>query len=158
MDAVSRAAHVSRTTVYRRWPSKTALLVEVVEPLLDHYDELVFEGDLHTDAFTLMGAIRNNIARPEGRAMFEAAASRSATLDETVRRFETRTIDALRRVVSSALEHGQLLADDAADANLAVLLAFHGVVSWEQTHESIPSDDDLRQILRLVLAGFSKTT
>ncbi|MFI5889831.1 helix-turn-helix domain-containing protein [Actinoplanes sp. NPDC051513] len=32
IDGVAKAAGVNRTTIYRRWPTKAALLVDMVEP------------------------------------------------------------------------------------------------------------------------------
>src|ERR1700756_2659500 len=35
IEGVAQAANVNRTTIYRRWPSKSALLLAVIEPLLE---------------------------------------------------------------------------------------------------------------------------
>src|ERR1700750_2374709 len=38
VEGVAKAANVNRTTIYRRWPSKSALLLAVIEPLLERFD------------------------------------------------------------------------------------------------------------------------
>jgi len=38
IEGVAKAANVNRTTIYRRWPSKSALLLAVLEPGLERFD------------------------------------------------------------------------------------------------------------------------
>jgi AcrR family transcriptional regulator len=45
IEGVAKAANVNRTTIYRRWPSKSALLLAVLEPGLQRFDHGVV-GDL----------------------------------------------------------------------------------------------------------------
>src|ERR1700731_5059526 len=56
IEGVAKAANVNRTTIYRRWPSKGALLLAVLEPGLERFDQYLdtvsATGDLL--AFRLM--------------------------------------------------------------------------------------------------------
>jgi AcrR family transcriptional regulator len=54
IEGVARAANVNRTTIYRRWPSKGALLLAVIEPLLERFDRDPDIGSLDGDLLSLM--------------------------------------------------------------------------------------------------------
>ncbi|GAA2683094.1 hypothetical protein GCM10010428_52180 [Actinosynnema pretiosum subsp. pretiosum] len=149
MDGVARAAGVNRTTLYRRWPTKAALLADVVEPLLARYDADPGTGSLRGDLLALMTAIRDNAARPEGRALIAAAATGAPELDELVRAANARTLGAFHRALASAGERGE----PVGDAGVIAHLVFHGVVMWEQAHGAPPGDADLGRILEALLPG-----
>ncbi|MEU4164804.1 helix-turn-helix domain-containing protein, partial [Actinoplanes sp. NPDC026670] len=92
IDAVAKAAGVSRPTIYRRWPSKAALLQAVVEPLLETYDADPDTGSVAGDLLALMMLIRENAGRPEGHAMITAATTGAAELRDLVRTANARTL------------------------------------------------------------------
>ncbi|MCC3274979.1 MULTISPECIES: TetR/AcrR family transcriptional regulator [unclassified Arthrobacter] len=154
MERVARAAGVNRTTLYRRWPSKAALLAYVVEPLLEKYDSILPTESLYEDLFRLMEAMRENAARPEGRALFAAIGQQSADLAGTVEQLSVRTLAAFHRLFAAGLERGEVSVDD--DRETAAHLAFYGVGMWELTYHRPAADEDLHRILRAVLAPFGQ--
>ena len=123
IDGVARAAGVNRTTIYRRWPTREALLASAVEPLLERYDADPATGSLSGDLLALMLTIRD------------------AVLDRVPAPF--------KRALDQAEARGD--RHSPADADALVHLIFSGVVLWEQRHGSTPTDDDCRRMLRLVL-------
>ncbi|ACU38453.1 TetR/AcrR family transcriptional regulator [Actinosynnema mirum] len=151
MDGVARAAGVNRTTLYRRWPTKAALLADVVEPLLARYDADPGTGSLRGDLLALMTAIRDNAARPEGRALIAAATTGAPELGELVRAANARTLAPFHRALARAGERGEL--EGLGDAEVIAHLVFHGVVMWEQAHGAPPGDVDLDRILGALLPG-----
>jgi F420H(2)-dependent quinone reductase len=54
IEGVAWAANVNRTTIYRRWPCKGALLLAVIEPLLERFDRDPDTGSLDGDLLSLM--------------------------------------------------------------------------------------------------------
>jgi AcrR family transcriptional regulator len=54
IEGVAKAANVNRTTIYRRWPSKGALLRAVLEPGLERFDHDPDTGSLDGDLLALM--------------------------------------------------------------------------------------------------------
>lgn len=150
IDGVARAAGVNRTTIYRRWPSKAALLEAVVEPLFAAFDNDPGTGSVAGDLLTLMTTIRDNSARPEGRAMIEAVTSGAGELRDLVRTTTTRAIAPFHRAVAAAVRRGELTPEH--DAGVIAYLVFHGVVAWEPTNGAPPTDDDFARILRTVLS------
>ncbi|MFC4071975.1 TetR/AcrR family transcriptional regulator [Actinoplanes subglobosus] len=149
IDAVAKAAGVSRPTIYRRWPSKAALLQSVVEPLLERYDVDPRTGSAFGDLLALMVLIRENAARPEGRAMITAATTGAAELHELVHAANARTVAPFHRALQRAVERGEL--SPASDVPIIAYILFQAVVMWEPAHGSPPSDPDLHRILTTVL-------
>jgi AcrR family transcriptional regulator len=149
IDGVAKAAGVSRPTIYRRWPSKAALLQSVVEPLLERYDADPDTGAVSGDLLALMTLIRDNAARPEGRAMIAAATTGAAELRELVRAANTRTLAPFHRALERAVRRGEL--SPACDTRIIAYVIFQAVVAWEQVHDSAPSEADLVRVLGAVL-------
>ncbi|BEL05682.1 TetR/AcrR family transcriptional regulator [Actinoplanes sichuanensis] len=149
IDAVAKAAGVSRPTIYRRWPSKAALLQSVVEPLLERYDADPDTGTVTGDLLALMVLIRDNAARPEGRAMITAATTGAAELRELVRAANARTLAPFHRALERAVHRGEVTAE--SDLPTIAYVIFQAVVMWEPAHDTAPSEADLTRILRTVL-------
>ncbi|MEV6301309.1 TetR/AcrR family transcriptional regulator [Actinoplanes sp. NPDC051861] len=149
IDAVAKAAGVSRPTIYRRWPSKAALLQAVVEPLLETYDADPDTGSVTGDLLALMMLIRENVARPEGHAMITAATTGATELRDLVRTANARTLAAFHRALQNAVERGEL--SPASDVPVIAHVLFQAVVMWEPAHGNPPSDPDLSRILTAVL-------
>lgn len=149
IDAVARAAGVSRPTIYRRWPSKAALLQAVVEPLLERYDVDPDTGSVSGDLLALMVLISDNAARPEGRAMITAATTGAPELRDLVRAANTRTLAPFHRALERAVRRGELPA--SCDIPVTAYVIFQAVVMWEQAHAGPPSEADLTRVLTAVL-------
>lgn len=149
MDAVAKAAGVSRTTIYRRWPTKTALLAAMLEPLLESYDHDPDTGSLHDDLLALSILIRDNTARPEGRVMFQAAQAGAAELHDLLENVKARAVAPYHRVLRRAVARGELAP--GADPYMIAYLLFSGVIMWEQMNPAPPTDDDCARLVRTVL-------
>ena len=67
IEGVAKAANVNRTTIYRRWPSKAALLLAVLEPGLERFDHDPDTGSLGGDLLALMLLIGETAALPPGQ-------------------------------------------------------------------------------------------
>ncbi|MGY1619417.1 TetR/AcrR family transcriptional regulator [Geodermatophilus sp. SYSU D00691] len=68
MDEVAMVAGVSKATIYRRWPSKVDLLVDVVDAASDDTLVRVDTGTLRTDLVALLGALTEILTGPGGGA------------------------------------------------------------------------------------------
>jgi AcrR family transcriptional regulator len=148
IDGVARAAGVNRTTIYRRWPSKGALLAAVVEPMLDSLDD-PDTGSLRADLLALLLMFRDNADLPEGRALTEAVRAGPGELRELVETMTARALAPFRRVLDRAVARGELSA--GADLEMIAYLAFYGVVMWGPIHDAPPTDEDCARILGVLL-------
>lgn len=111
MDAVATAANVNKTTIYRRWPDRTALIAAVVErmraPLRD--SPLPDTGRLESDLFQAFARRFTFGRRVEGRAWARLLDERHGPAVEAIigdavdgRRDEWRSM------VTRAVERGEL--------------------------------------------------
>jgi AcrR family transcriptional regulator len=148
IEGVAKVADVNRTTIYRRWPSKGALLLAVLEPGLKRFDHDPDTGSLFGDLLALMLMIAETT--PEGRAVRRAVGSASDELKELVDAVNDRALGAFRRAFDRARARGEVEATD--DTEMMTHLAFFGVVFWGETRERAPTEEECRRILRIVLA------
>lgn len=151
IDSVARAAGVNRTTIYRRWPTKAALLGAVVEPMLARYDTDPGTGTLRGDLLALLLAIRDSAALPEGRAFAEAATANAAELRDLLDMAKARAIAPFRRAAEQAVARGEIT--DRAYAETAAFLAYSGALMWQQANGSPPSDTDCARMIDIILTG-----
>jgi AcrR family transcriptional regulator len=156
IEGVAKAANVNRTTIYRRWPSKSALLLAVLEPGLARFDHDPDTGSLGGDLLALMLMMGETAALPPGQAVHRAVGSTSEELKELVEAVNERALGAFRRAFDRASARGELAPTD--DTEMIAHLAFFGAVLWQETRERTPSEDECRRILRIVLAPLTSNT
>jgi AcrR family transcriptional regulator len=110
MEAVARRAGASKPTLYRRWNSASALLVDAMDaqfrPLPD-----VDTGDLRADLITLLtgfAASLTDVRFPRLMAAFIDAAERAPALAEMHGRLTDRRREPLARLLVRAAQRGQI--------------------------------------------------
>jgi AcrR family transcriptional regulator len=156
IEGVAKAANVNRTTIYRRWPSKGALLLAVLEPGLERFDHDPETGSLHGDLLALMLMMGETAALPEGQAVHRAVGSTSEELKELVDTVNDRALGAFRRAFDRARARGEVRPTD--DTEMIAHLAFFGAVLWAETRERSPTEQECRRILQVVLAPLAGST
>ena len=125
MDVLAQRAGVGKATIYRRWPSKEALILDALRtmatPLVDPDT-----GDLRDDLLTYLACIVERFAGGRGSDvlphLIEAScfdAQLRASLDDHVRSRQTT----LRTILRRGVERGELSADTDLDVLVDVLLA-----------------------------------
>ncbi|EIV94611.1 TetR/AcrR family transcriptional regulator [Frankia sp. QA3] len=127
MDGVAQRAGVHKTTVYRRWPDRDALLVDA---LTDHAatqtpipDTGTLESDLRELARSIVALL---ISSPADRAWIAAMSSDAARLPEMAavkRRFYADRFRRAEPVVDRAVARGELPADVDPPELLKTLIA-----------------------------------
>ncbi|OLR92753.1 hypothetical protein BJP25_21435 [Actinokineospora bangkokensis] len=73
VDRVARRAEVNKTTVYRRWPTKEALVAAAMDGLRTDLADSPDTGDLRGDLHALAAPLAEFLSRPEGAALARAA-------------------------------------------------------------------------------------
>jgi AcrR family transcriptional regulator len=156
IEGVAKAANVNRTTIYRRWPSKGALLLAVIQPLLERFDHDPDSGSLGGDLLALMRMIGENMALPEHQAAHRAVGSVVDELKELVEAANDRGLGAFHRAFDRARARAEVRSTD--DTEMITHLAFYGVALWAETRERAPTDEECRRILTVVLAPLAGRT
>ena len=141
VESVARRAGASKATVYRHWPTSSALLVDAMDaefrPLPD-----VDTGDLRTDLVRLLTAFASSFTDspfPKLMAAFTDAAERDPALGEMHAELTRRRREPLVRLLDAARARGELVED--LDVELVVdLLAAPFFYRRLVAHRAMPAD------------------
>ena len=124
-DGVAERAGVHRTSVYRRWPDKTALLVDALLASAASDVPQPDTGSLETDLRQLLDSVVTNLAQPTTRALLRAAAESETTpeIGRIARAFWAHRIALAAELVRRAQRRGEAPADLDAEHLIEVLIA-----------------------------------
>lgn len=119
MEAVARRAGAGKGTLYRRWSSRSALLVDAMGSAFEP-PPVPMVGELRTDLVALIRSAEELLgSRPFARLMAAVvdAAEREPSLATVHQELTERRREPIRRVLAAARARGQIAA--AADLELA---------------------------------------
>lgn len=136
---VAVAADVNKTTVYRRWPTREALVAAALEAaLVETSDELTDTGSLRGDLLRMVELIAASLEAPGGRALARAALAESVggVVRELGAGAEGRGRAGVVSLVRRAAERGEW--DPARHAPEAVLSMLTGSVMHRVLMERQP--------------------
>lgn len=161
-DVATRAG-VAKTTLYRRWPGKSELVVDAVAVLFDEL-ELPDRGSLAADVEGVVRQFAAILDRPETKTALMAVVAES-TRDAPLRdRIRTSIVDRQKRLVlegrARAERRGELppAPDPAAAAATADLI--YDVAAGAVVHRTLvsaePADAEwVRRFTALLLGGLA---
>ncbi|MFF4324122.1 TetR/AcrR family transcriptional regulator [Streptomyces sp. NPDC001568] len=124
IEAVAGRAGVGKTTIYRWWPSKAAILIEAIEAARDASAGFPDTGEIQTDLVTQTTNVMHLFESDFGtlwRGLIAAAQSEEAAA-EGVTRILRVAIDGCVARLAKAREAGQIRAD--LDLELAVEIIY----------------------------------
>nr|AGU09714.1 Bacterial regulatory protein, tetR family [uncultured organism] len=150
MDRVASAAGVNRTTIYRRWPSRSELIRSVIEPMLERYDVAPDTGSVVVDLAVLMRTIRDTSGLPLGRAFTDATVTTAGELAALTDAVRDKAMAPFLEVLTRAAGRGEI---PSGEVSLRAHLAFFGIVMWRQTHDSEASDEECGWLASVVTAA-----
>lgn len=158
MEGVAARAGTGKAPLYRRWPSKDALILDTVHHGMPTGQAVAYSGNLREDLLTMLRGLGSALASSIGGAM-------RALLAETHRRPEL--LDALHRVVfdprgrelrallSEAAAHGEI-RPEVVDSELVTI--GHELIMLRFLTDGPPVPDDtitgiLDEVLMPLLTG-----
>ncbi|WP_029145185.1 TetR/AcrR family transcriptional regulator [Microbacterium luticocti] len=131
MDAVARRAGASKASLYRRWPSRAALVVDAVYRVAPDPEHPPDTGALRTDLLEMLRQAAAVLQGPAGEALRGIIAESRDDADRT-REIRARSQGRNRRLVTElvrrAVDRGEVAASALAPARLdvpAALLRHH---------------------------------
>jgi AcrR family transcriptional regulator len=156
IEAVAARARVGKTTIYRRWANKEALIVDALATLKEPVPSLAGRS-ARDDLITLTLAIR-----PPGDRRFDCVwniLGGAAKHPELVRRFRLDVLEPRREVIRGVLRKGVAAGEFRDDLDVEVALAVIVGAMTLQTRslnpdETLPEDFAPR-VVETALRGFS---
>lgn len=160
MGDVAARAGVAKTTLYRRWPGKSELVVDAVAVLFDEL-ELPDSGSLSADVTGVVLQFGALLDRPETKTSLMAVVAESTRDRALRRRIRDSIVARQKRLVllgrERAQERGELPRErDAASAARTADLVFD-VIAGAVVHRSLvsaePVDEEWARTLAALLLG-----
>ncbi|WP_077062384.1 TetR/AcrR family transcriptional regulator [Streptomyces sp. MP131-18] len=152
IDEVVSRVHASKATVYRRWPSKSALVVAAFVHAVSHLPAEYDTGSLRGDLLAGMDDLLNEMER--------LADVMAGLIDEKRRNEELATalregfLDARKQVAAGAFARARERGEIAPDADVEVLWQIAPAVvmfRWLMMGESVPREEGHRLVDEVVL-------
>jgi AcrR family transcriptional regulator len=111
VDRIAKAAQLNKTSIYRRYPTKAALLALVLERVLDDLSIQVPDtGALRSDLVALVSLIAAFVATDAGRGLLRALSAADEApelLSLAQRRIEQQAISPVSVMLASAFARGE---------------------------------------------------
>jgi AcrR family transcriptional regulator len=115
VERIALRAEVNKTTVYRRWPTREALVAAALEGILGSLAaELVDRGSLRADLLGLLAQVAGLLRQPLGRAVARAAlggGGELAAAGRAARRLTRTPAGPMQALVNRARSRGEWRAD-----------------------------------------------
>ncbi|MVN85642.1 TetR family transcriptional regulator [Deinococcus sp. HMF7620] len=118
IDEVARRSGIAKTTIYRHWPTRSALILDACALLSAHMD-VPATGHLHEDITALLTSIAAQLQSSRWSSVLPSvmdAAERDADLAAVYSQLQHSHAQAVRMVLTDARTRGAL--PDAADVDL----------------------------------------
>ncbi|MEU5261604.1 TetR/AcrR family transcriptional regulator [Amycolatopsis sp. NPDC021455] len=155
-DQVAELAEVNKTSVYRNWPDRTALVADALATYGAAAAPLPDSGDIDADLVDFLEALAATTASAQGRALLAvvAAARENPELRAVVDEVYDRRLATLRDRLQTAVERGELPAIDLSFLGEMLtgpvqLFVSRGAREFTRA--------DARQVSAIVLAGVRAT-
>ncbi|MTD53240.1 TetR/AcrR family transcriptional regulator [Amycolatopsis pithecellobii] len=155
VEAVSKRSGVSKPTIYRRWPQRTALAIDAFAAHIAHQVPLAETADTAADLLGSVTALAGQYQGRDGRVFVEliaAAVLEPGTADLLNERFFAPRREALRALWKRGVDLGQL--DPHVDADLMIDLLFGPTTFRMLLGRQIDAETAL-ELARAALRGFT---
>lgn len=141
IEAVAARSGAAKTTIYRHWPSRAALLIDAVGSCADAPFPTPDSGSLRDDLVTVLGRLADKLS-DEGWCSTMRSLADAAGRDPELARLHAVTIADRRRpltdIIERAIDRGELSAGldlERAVAALAGPLFYRAMISRERLDE-----------------------
>ncbi len=151
---VASKARVNKTSVYRRWPTKQALVAAALEHSMGHLDDVIDTGALESDLIALTQSVGAFLKSRQGMGTIRTifVDGHSPTLRAIAQRgWQKAQGDLPHKIVQRAIDRGELSAQ--ADVEL-MLFTLAGALLHRVFVERAPVDGPyVSRLVRLVTHG-----
>ena len=154
---VAERAGLNKTSVYRRWPTKSELVREALSASMGHAGEVPDTGDLRSDLLVLARAAVGFVESPQGMGVLRTLFAEGANPEvrkiagAMLRQQET---EGPRRVFKRAIARGELAED--ADVKLMLTTIAGALMHRIFVEQDQATDAFLQRLIDLILLGAKK--
>lgn len=152
-EAVAARAEVAKTTIYRRWPTKSDLAAASLERVANEIVDAPDAGSLRADLMALLSAFRAFAWSARGQSLMRMmhAHGPNSEVGELARRIREDKEKMPRLVIDRAIARGEL--PPKTDASL-VLDPLFGALNHYLGFMNVPVDDEqLGRLITVILDG-----
>jgi AcrR family transcriptional regulator len=128
MDGVARVAGINRTTLYRRWPNKAALLSQLLDSEIGRLEQPPLPRGLKPALASVLEGLADNLSRREGVALARTFTAAEPELRDLATTARHRAMARIRAPLVAAVEAGEIPAD--SDIDMLSHLLFSSAVLW----------------------------
>jgi AcrR family transcriptional regulator len=149
MDDLAQRAGVSKATIYRRWPSKEALVLDALASAIRPFD-LVDTGSARGDLAVYLGELGRRMQTGRSSDVLPdliSASARDPALRESLDEWVRHRRQPLTVILGRAVQRGELAADTDLDTIIDALI---GAFMYRRLLSHAPLDDAF--VTRLLLA------
>ncbi|MFC0509153.1 TetR/AcrR family transcriptional regulator [Micromonospora costi] len=157
IEAVARRAGVSKTAIYRRWSSKTDLVLEIVGAAAHGKLPALDTGSLRGDLALLFQVVAHALRHPLASQIIPdllAEAARNPAIDQTLQQLlRTRQQEIGGQLIERAVRRGELPAGTDPEAAVDLIV---GPLYWRLAIARLPlTDTYLDGLVEAVAAGLT---
>jgi len=119
-QVIAKEAGIDRSTLYRRWPDRSALVLDAVAARIDTDVRLADTGSLEGDLTYALNQLAHFLRSPVGRAALSATAEAppGGSVDQFQRQLWDRRWLAIEKLFQRAIARGELSASADCEAIL----------------------------------------
>ena len=153
-DAVAQRAKVNKTTLYRRWPTKSRLVLAALATQLESLFAAPDTGDVHEDLVILARRINAFIRSRRGRALYLAILQEAdISIVELKSALPHDDQGVLHQIVRRSVARGEL--PEHSDSRLLASVLFGAVLQQALFDEKRPNDAYFRRLVGFIVTGAS---
>ncbi len=155
MEGVAARAGVGKTTIYRRWPCKSDLVVHSLQCVSEHDESAPDTGRVRDDLVVFMGRMVDKLRRSEAGRIMPGLLVELTRNPELARAFRQGFVEPRRLLVVEALRRGIDRGEVRADVDLELVVdATVAIFQHRLMVTGMAIDDDLPDRLAdLLLLG-----
>ena len=157
IEAVAARAGVGKTTIYRRWPNKEALIIDALAALKAPFPEPVGDS-VRDDLIAVARAFMTDKADKKRLDCYWSIIGGAERYPELMARFTREVIeprrDVIRAVLRRGISSGELRAD--LDVEVTLWLIMGAVAQRARAHGAGPMPDDFAvKVIDALMAGIA---
>lgn len=157
VERIARSAKVNKTSVYRRWPTREALVAAALEGVLDGVAAQAPDtGSLEGDLLGLLEPVAALLGQPMGQAVLRAAmaeSSASSVAALAARKLQDQARSPVRAMIAKAQARGEWRAGVNGRLVLGALVG--AIIHRAMLEHGALSRRWLRELVDLALHGVS---